>query len=409
MSSGCGGNGTTRSLPSAPPAAPLVEASRARVVLQHPEPRALVAPARGQGAQGLVVEAPGDAVAPRARGRRRGRRASRPAAAATPTIRAPRSATTIVLAVGPQALHASARGRRRPGTDSGRAGRCASSAASEAARCTSKTRLGVVGPRRPRATGVGASRARISSAISPAGRSAANGDEARDPPHPLALVGGVAADARGCRPRPPRSRGSVGEVARPWIARAVARDRAGERRATSSSTPRSNIAAVRASIRRSSSSRGTSSPTIDGRVARVLGPEPVLARGERAAELDQLERADDAAPVVRVHAGGRLRVALGEERVCALRRRAARRRLVRRARAAPAAARAAARARRARRGGRGRCRRRRSACARRRGSRRSPRARARWYSATDASCASGQIATSRAGRGDWFVRIGSPR
>ena len=51
------------------------------------------------------------------------------------------------------------------------------------------------------------------------------------------------------------------------------------------------------------------------RVARVVCPQPVVGGCERAPGLGELERADDAPAVVRVHARGGCRVALGEQRV----------------------------------------------------------------------------------------------
>ena len=97
------------------------------------------------------------------------------------------------------------------------------------------------------------------------------------------------------------------------IFRAVADNGCASARRTSSSTPASNIARVRASIRASSSSAGTSRPTISVG-SRVSTAQSAVA-AERVAGFGELERADDPAAVVRVHRGRRLGIALGEERV----------------------------------------------------------------------------------------------
>ena len=131
-----------------------------------------------------------------------------------------------------------------------------------------------------------------------------------------------------------------------------------------STAPRSTIACdARLDPRVELVRRRASSPTSSVGSARRRRPQPVLGGRERRAGLGQLERADDAAAVVRVHACGGGRVALGEERV----RRLGPELVVARrssARARPARAAAAARASRAPRGSRARCRRRRSACGR---------------------------------------------
>ncbi len=118
---------------------------------------------------------------------------------------------------------------------------------------------------------------------------------------------------------------------------------------------------------------GDVEPGDERRPAPFGGPES--RPGQRAAELVQLERTDEPAPVVRVDGGGGGRVALGQERRARARGRAARPRR-RPARAALRPARAAARARPGPPAGRDRCRRRRPASARPRAPRRSPRARA---------------------------------
>src|SRR6185312_14313493 len=48
---------------------------------------------------------------------------------------------------------------------------------------------------------------------------------------------------------------------------------------------------------------------------RVLAPEAIFTRTQARTGLRELERADDASPVVRMDDGGRLRVVLGQERV----------------------------------------------------------------------------------------------
>ena len=111
------------------------------------------------------------------------------------------------------------------------------------------------------------------------------------------------------------SRGSSATSLRPWIVRAVCEIGPASARRTSSSTPCSNMALVRSSIRRSSSSGGTLEPDDQRRVPRLAAPEPVLPGPQARAGLRELERAHDPPAVVRVHGGGRSRIALGEQLV----------------------------------------------------------------------------------------------
>ena len=188
----------------------------------------------------------------------------------------------------------------------------------------------------------------------------------------------------------------------PMILRAVAESGRARARRTSSSTPASNIARVRASIRRVELVRRDVEPDDRRRLAGVAGPEPVAA--QRMADLGELERAHDAPPVVRVHGRGRLGVEVGQERVRALgaprRRRTPalagaghgrRRNLELGERGPEVQAGAADHDGRPAGGERASI----AACA------------SVWNSATEASWSSGQIPTRAAG--DWLVRIGRPR
>ncbi len=163
----------------------------------------------------------------------------------------------------------------------------------------------------------------------------------------------------------------------------------------------------RASIRRSSSSRGTSRPnTCVGWRSRSLHSASSTGASD-APGFAQLERPHDPLAVVRMDAARRRADRAPRARhapLPALRRR----RGAPSAHALPARAAAAGRGRRERRAGRGPIRR------RRRASR--PRARASsiaacasaWYSATDASWSSSQIATSSVGSRGCAVRMGTP-
>ena len=136
---------------------------------------------------------------------------------------------------------------------------------------------------------------RISSAMSPGGRSAANGNEVRDPPHPLALVGGVSARAERRSPRAPRARGSSATSRRPKIvARGRARSARASAAATSASTPRSHICgrprvdAARQLLprerraRRAASDGACPSPRAGRRPREATSrPRPARARGRR--------------------------------------------------------------------------------------------------------------------------------
>ena len=112
------------------------------------------------------------------------------------------------------------------------------------------------------------------------------------------------------------SSGSVANASRPSTLRAVAESGCAHaaRRLRDDAVARP-ARATRASMRRSSSSGVELEPDERRRVAHVVGPEPVLGRRERRAGVGQLERAHDAAAVVRVHARGGGGVALGEQRV----------------------------------------------------------------------------------------------
>ena len=112
-------------------------------------------------------------------------------------------------------------------------------------------------------------------------------------------------------------------------------------------------------------------PEDERRMARVVGPEPIAL----ACSARELEAADDAPAVVRVD--GRRRLGIDARRAGGARCRGLRRRTaVPGARARPDRVRAAATGRTGPPGDRGPCRRRRSACAPSRGSRRSQRVRA---------------------------------
>ena len=106
-----------------------------------------------------------------------------------------------------------------------------------------------------------------------------DGSEARDPAHPLPLVGREAAACgrparlrlgRRQRRRPRRARGSSAPSRESRLSRA---------RRTSSTTPASNIARVRSSIRRSSSSTRDVEADDEGRVPRVGRPTAVRRGG----------------------------------------------------------------------------------------------------------------------------------
>ena len=158
-------------------------------------------------------------------------------------------------------------------------------------------------------------------------------------------------------------------------------------------------------MRRSSSSRGTSRPKSERRVPRLAAPQRVPTGLQRLADLRQLERADDAAPVVRVDA----RPPRADR---ARRARHARARVPDGRRGAPSAPdrpAAAASGPRWRHAGRGRCRPRRPACGRGRVPASTARCASAWYSTTEASWSSSQIATSCVARSGCAVRIGSPR
>ena len=111
------------------------------------------------------------------------------------------------------------------------------------------------------------------------------------------------------------SRGSSATSSRPWIVRAVGEIGPASARRTSSSTPCSNIA-LRALLDPPCQLVGRDVEADDQRrVPRLAAPEPVLARAQARPGLGQLERAHDAAAVVRVHGGRRGRIALGEQLV----------------------------------------------------------------------------------------------
>ena len=223
--------------------------------------------------------------------------------------------------------------------------------------------------------------------------------QAGNPAHPLALVGGVPAGAARSAPRSPPRAGSSATSLSPWTVAGSRRDRPGERPPHLLLHPAlEHRAACAASIRRCSSSRGTSRPTISVGCRVSLAPEPVFTRTQARAGLGELERAHDAAPVVRMHGGGRRRVALGEQRVRAFGAELVVEPLQPLARAGRRAA-AAGRGRPERRAGRGRCRRRRPASGPRRGSRRSPRARAAGTRRPSRPRRGPRIPTSRVGLG----------
>ena len=138
-------------------------------------------------------------------------------------------------------------------------------------------------------------------------------------PHPLSLVRGVTTGPLR-EPFARLVRGEGRDLLEPDRLRAPsARSDEQARCRTSSWTPASNIASVRATMRRSSSSAWQLEAEDQRRVPRVGRPKPVLFRRERAAGRRELESADDPAPVVRMDAGGSLGVAVGKERVRALR------------------------------------------------------------------------------------------
>ena len=137
-------------------------------------------------------------------------------------------------------------------------------------------------------------------------------NEAGDPAHPLPLVGGElprAGDERASA----SSRGSSPTSRRPMILRAVVESGRARARRTSSSTPASNIARVRRTIRRSSSVGGTSSPTIV--VGWRVSPAQSRSPRRRMPRLGELERPHDPPPVVRVHGRRSLGVASARTRV----------------------------------------------------------------------------------------------
>ena len=238
--------------------------------------------------------------------------------------------------------------------------------------------------------------ATISSAISSGGRSAVEGSGDREPAQPLPLVAGEPACRGDDRRRRLRQRQGRELLEAEHLAggrRERSRPRGTRPRPT---TPRSTIASTRASIRASSSS-GEVEADEHRRTAQVVGPEACPRAGASDdPDVGQLERADDAAAVVRVDARGGGGVALGEERVRPLRAEL----VVERAPALALAGRGRRRQlerRRAPPGGRGRCRRRRAACG--------PLARIssiaacarRWYSPTETSRRAARSPTSRAG------------
>ena len=228
-------------------------------------------------------------------------------------------------------------------------------------------------------------------------------NKARNAPHPLALVRGVALPRARRSPRsPPRRRHARRRLRCRARSVAVEEMPAASARSTSCRTPASNIARARSTIRRSSSSCSTSRPntSVGCRVSSVQ------RRSRSAAEPS---RARARVRPVAGRSDERLRQPRGRARRAA-RARARRPRVVE---LLPALARAGLgrrrqrAGRRARRAGRGpvpptttgvlpaarissiaAC----ASC---------------WYSPTDPSWSSGQIPTRRAG--DWFVRIGSPR
>ena len=206
---------------------------------------------------------------------------------------------------------------------------------------------------------------------------------------------GRAGGSRRRPPRPPRRRGSVANSSSPSTLRAVSESGCAHARRASSTTPRVDLRGD-ASPRSARSAEPASSPTRvvgwrmssaqsrSSRRAATRPPRRARARGRRGGGRSggRARRPSGRGSASSACAGARPEPVVDRRPALALaRRRAA----------------AAARATRAPRGGRGPCRRRRSACVPRRGSRRSPRGRGAGTRRPRRPRSSGTTPTSRAG------------